>query len=64
MVHPLREPGLVLRPPVLGEIVGTERAESGMRSVVVVLGSPVVDQDLGLEQLIELLDGSALVTRP
>jgi hypothetical protein len=40
-----------------------QHPEGGVGTVLVVLGAPVGDEDLGLQQGVELLDGQQLVAR-
>lgn len=48
-------------PPLSSVLGGGEHPEGGVGSVVVVLLSPVGDEDLGFEEGVELLDGEELV---
>ena len=48
-------------PPLPGERSGAEHPEGGVWTVLVVLGAPVFDEDLGFEEGVELFDGEQLV---
>lgn len=61
--HPLCTLGLV-GPPSQIELVRAEHPQGGMGTVVVVLLAPVGDQDLGLQEAVELLDGQQVVAHP
>ena len=61
MVQRLCECWLVSGDPFLGELVGCEVAVGAVRSVRVVVDAPVLDEDLGFEQVVELLAVEVLV---
>jgi len=64
VVQALCEYWLVLGGPGSGELAGGEVAVGAVGSVVVVVDAPVLDEDLGFEQVVELPAVEELLAEP